>query len=374
MTRRILVVDDDKLVLRSVQRTLIRAGYTVKVASTLAQARAHGEGEHLHGAVVDYALSRENGLSVLSMLRELQPSCLRILMTGHRDFPVVEAVNRGEVNRVIRKPFESDALVTLLHDAFESARRMEQVTAKRLQAGAEEEREQLRACLEPSQLRLAVQPILQVDGDTATIIAYEALLRPQRAPFDNPSALLQAAERHDRIPELGSLVLQMSATLLGQLPDDVKLFLNLHPWQLGDPARLDADLAPLAHAADRVIVEITERSRLQDIAHWDESIKAITDHGFSVAVDDLGAGYSSLTMLADLNPDYIKLDMSLVRNIHREPRKQRLVHLMQVFADATEAFAIAEGVENEAEAAALASCGIRLMQGYHFARPAFYRP
>src|SRR5690606_14204990 len=130
----------------------------------------------------------------------------------------------------------------------------------------------------------------------------------------------------------------------------VGLFVNLHPEQLGDPARLAADLEPLAPHASRITLEITERSRLQDIARWDESVRLVGDAGFSVAVDDLGAGYSSLIMLADLQPQYIKLDMSLVRNLHEEPRKQRLVQLMVTFAEATQALAIAEGVESEDEA------------------------
>ena len=95
----------------------------------------------------------------------------------------------------------------------------------------------------------------------------------------------------------------------------------------------------------------------------------ITASNCSIAVDDLGAGFSALSILADLQPAYIKLDMSLVRNIHREPRKQRLVSLLRSFGDATDAAVIAEGVESEGETRALLDCGVRLLQGYHLARP-----
>ena len=138
---------------------------------------------------------------------------------------------------------------------------------------------------------------------------------------------------------------------------------------MGNPSALLAALEPFAPHASRITLEITERSRLQDIDHWDESVKLLGSMGFSIAVDDLGAGYSSLSILADLQPQFIKLDMSLVRGIHKEPRKRRLVQLMATFGAATEAQIIAEGVEEEAEADALRDCGIDLMQGYYFGRP-----
>ena len=91
--------------------------------------------------------------------------------------------------------------------------------------------------------------------------------------------------------------------------------------------------------------------------------------GFAIAVDDLGAGYSSLSVLAELQPSFIKVDMSIVRGIDCDPRKQRLVDLLCRFADATDATLIAEGVETGEEAAALRECGAHLLQGYLFGKP-----
>ncbi len=371
---RILVVDDDPLVLRSVERALLRAGYTVHTASDVKSAIRWGSDVTINAALVDYALGREDGLAILSRLRELQPSCLRVLMTGRTDFPViVDAINRGEVVRVLRKPFESRGLLGLLDDAFASAKRMEEVATAKLIAGAMEERRQLDECMTRKLLRLALQPILRVEDGGSVSVAYEALLRPQHHTLNSPIALLLAAERHSRVADIGTSVFSLAATALTKLPKDQMLFVNLHPTQLGDPDRLLTDLAPLDHASERVTLEITERSRLQDIDRWDESVKGIFAAGYKIAVDDLGAGYSSLTMLADLKPQFIKLDMSLVRNIEKEPRKQRLVQLMVTFADATNAQTIAEGVETEQEAAALIDCGIHLMQGFFYGRPQMNR-
>jgi len=100
----------------------------------------------------------------------------------------------------------------------------------------------------------------------------------------------------------------------------------------------------------------------------------VTEMGFSIAVDDLGAGYSSLSVLAELQPRFIKVDMSIVRGIDTEPRKQRLVDLLTRFAEATGATLIAEGVETTEEAEALRSCGAHWLQGYLFGRPSAELP
>ena len=91
--------------------------------------------------------------------------------------------------------------------------------------------------------------------------------------------------------------------------------------------------------------------------------------GFWLAVDDLGAGYNSLSVLSELQPDYLKVDMSIVRGIETTPRKRRLLELLARFADATNTRLIAEGVETDAEAHALHQCGAHLLQGYLCGQP-----
>lgn len=372
MGRRILVVDDDGLVLRSVAKVLSRAGHDVLTAVDVESALRHAEAGPIDAALVDYQLARETGLTVLSRLREVQPRCVRVLLTGRSDpAMMVEAVNRGEVAKVVKKPFEGKDLIRELDEAFESAERMKKVAAEASGAEAEAERHALDRAIRLDQLGVALQPIFTFPSGAPvpTTFAYEALLRPKHPAFASPLALLHAAERHDRVLDVGGLVLLRARQLAGKVGDPVRLFVNLHPQQLGAPERLRRELEPFRPFASRVTFEITEQSSLQKLDRWEESIAVVRDVGCSVAVDDLGAGYSSLSILADLKPQFIKLDMSLVRNLHREPSKQRLVALMCAFGDATEARVIAEGVESDDELAALRECGVRLLQGYHFARP-----
>lgn len=374
MSSRILVVDDDPLVRRSVERILVREGYQVVTAVDVAEAVRIAGTQRLDAALVDFALTGEDGLQVLSRLREIQPSCLRILMTGRTDFPmVVDAVNRGEVLRVVRKPFDSRGLLELLRDAFVSAKRAAEHASAQLNHQEMEERVMLEDCIAGHLLALAVQPIVDA-GNSHHIVAFEALLRSRHPVLASPGALLRVAERAHRVDDLGREIFRLAALRIARLPASAGLFVNLHAWQLADRARLETDIAPLVPWASRVTLEITERSSLYEVDGWDVGVRLLGQLGFSVAIDDLGAGYNSLTMLADLQPRFIKLDMALVRNIDQEPRKKRLVQLMATFADATNAHLVAEGVETPAEAAALVECGTHLLQGYYFGRPTLDDP
>jgi EAL domain-containing protein (putative c-di-GMP-specific phosphodiesterase class I) len=156
---------------------------------------------------------------------------------------------------------------------------------------------------------------------------------------------------------------------LESVEGDFRLFINIHPDELADSEGMQKRLEKLAPWSHRIVLEITERSRLQAIDSWETTLSRIIDMGFFVAVDDLGAGYSSLSVLADLQPKYIKVDMSIIRNVHVEPRKRRLVELLCKFAEATDAMIVAEGVEYEEEMRTLRNCGAHLFQGYYFARP-----
>lgn len=373
MSRRILVVDDDGMVLRSVAKVLSRAGYDVLTAVDVDSALRHARSGHVDAAIVDYQLARESGLTVLSTLREVQPRCVRMLITGRTDSAVfVEAVNQGEVAMVLRKPFDSARLLQDLDEAFDRAQRVMEVARTTADEATERDRRTLDEAIRPEVLGMALQPLYDLRSGIPRVFAYECLMRPKGRALSNPYALLTAAERHDRILDLGTLVLHVAGLVLDQLPSAdgelPRLFVNLHPQQLADPARLARDLVSLRQPG-RVTLEITEQASATRLDRWEESMQVITAGGFGTAVDDLGSGYSSLSILADLQPQFIKLDMSLVRNVHKEPRKQRLVQLMTSFGEATGSLVVGEGVECEEEMRALLDNGVPILQGFHFGRP-----
>jgi EAL domain-containing protein (putative c-di-GMP-specific phosphodiesterase class I) len=185
--------------------------------------------------------------------------------------------------------------------------------------------------------------------------------------------ILAAVERANRIPDLGLRVHALCARWAERLPADVLLFVNLHPTPLDEPA-LDAHFAALLPHAHRVVFEITERASLRDFGLWESALAHLESRGFRFALDDLGSGYGDLNLLADLRPAFIKLDMSIVRDVDSKPQKQRLVDLLTTFANASNAVLIAEGVETRAERDTLVRAGAHLLHGYHFTRPSLTWP
>jgi EAL domain-containing protein (putative c-di-GMP-specific phosphodiesterase class I) len=216
-------------------------------------------------------------------------------------------------------------------------------------------------------LYIAYQPI--VTCTTRTVFAYEALLRSREASLPHPGAVLEAAEQLGRVHDLGRRIRAKAVEPLAELSPEVSLFLNLHPSDLLDE-ELYAPAGPVATLARRIVLEITERASLERIHDVRGRIAKLRKLGFRIAVDDLGAGYAGLTSFTLLEPEIVKLDMALVRNIDRELTKQTLVRTMIAMCKELGMLVTAEGIETQAERDTLTRLGCDQMQGYLFARPA----
>ena len=216
------------------------------------------------------------------------------------------------------------------------------------------------------------QPI--VDCRSGTVLAHEALCRGTLDEFRFPDVIFGVAERTKRVWELGRVLRELVAEELDARESsgrDSMVFINVHPLDIDDPVFLEQALSgALARHADRIVVELTERAAIGDYRRVKAFFATLRRRGYRLAIDDLGSGYAGLTALAVLEPDFIKFDMGLVRDLHLHPVKQRLIRRMHEFAGEIGAQTISEGVENELERDALLSAGCSMMQGYFFARPA----
>jgi EAL domain-containing protein (putative c-di-GMP-specific phosphodiesterase class I) len=215
-------------------------------------------------------------------------------------------------------------------------------------------------------LWMAFQPI--VDPHTKTIYGYEALMRSQEPTLPHPGAVLDAAERLGQLEALGRQVRQLAAQALPSAKQDLCFFINLHVRDLLDPLLASTE-SPLAPFAQKIVLEVTERASLDEVPDAAQRIKELRAQGYRIAVDDLGAGYAGLTSFALLEPDFVKLDMSLVRDIHLSPVKRKVVSSMINLANDMKMKVVGEGVENESESQALCELGCNLLQGYYYARP-----
>ncbi|MFH1809105.1 MAG: EAL domain-containing protein [Pseudomonadota bacterium] len=214
-------------------------------------------------------------------------------------------------------------------------------------------------------MRYVYQPI--VDARAMRILGYEALCRPDDGVFGNPLELLEVAERRGRIGDLGPVMRALAMVPLDRLPAPRLLFVNLHPLELSD------ELVTWAHTCpqrERIVLEITESAEIKEYDRVRDLIQRLRHLGFYIALDDLGAGYSGLNSLALLEPDFVKIDMRLVRDIDSNSRSARLIKHIIDYARGEGMRVVAEGIETVHERDVVLALGCDLIQGYLFARPA----
>jgi EAL domain-containing protein (putative c-di-GMP-specific phosphodiesterase class I) len=369
---RVLVVDDEEPIRRAFSRVLELDGNEVVMASDgyealkwLAQSAA------LDTIVSDIHMPKMGGLELLRAVREHDMDLPVLLITANPDIAsAMQAVDYGAY-KYVSKPVDHDVLRNTVRRAI-ALRRMTRVKREALAAlGQESIQAADRAALEGSfsralgSLWMAYQPIVRTK--TGALFGYEALMRSSEPTLPHPGAVLEAGEQLGRLDDLGRKV-RASAPEPMDAAVEAALFVNLHPRDLSDDQLYSAD-SPLGRMASRVVLEITERATLDGVSDVRERLGRLRRLGFRLAVDDLGAGYAGLSSFAALEPEIIKFDMTLVRDIDRNDVKRRVVERMTSLAHELGVLVVAEGVETRAERDVVEATGCDLMQGYLFARP-----
>jgi EAL domain-containing protein (putative c-di-GMP-specific phosphodiesterase class I) len=370
---RILLADDDENIRRDFKRMLTKLGFVVETAVDGQAAVELLTGSSFDVIISDLSMPRMGGLEFLRAVRRRDLDIPVVLMTGSPELETsLQAIEYGAF-RYLRKPVDWSELGEVIRRAIG----MHQMARlKREALGAiESEGRQLgdRASLEVrfgnaiEQLWMAYQPI--VHPAEQTVFAYEALVRSNEPSLRGPLDLLDAAERLGRVHDLGRRIRREVTRSAPDAPDHVLLFVNLHATDLNDPELFSID-SPLTRIAQRVVLEITERASLHGVGDVAGKVKLLREFGYRIAVDDLGAGYAGLASFAQLEPEFVKLDMSLVRDVDTSARKRSVVRAMaQLCANDLEIQVICEGVETVAERVVLALEHCELLQGYLFAKP-----
>jgi EAL domain-containing protein (putative c-di-GMP-specific phosphodiesterase class I) len=369
---RILVVDDDDQVLGLHELALKEHGYHVETALNGLAALQVLQRMSFDVILSDIDMPHMDGIQLLERVRAEDLDVPILLITGRPSVDTaIQAIEQGAL-RYLVKPVTIQALLKVVADAV----RLHKIaTAKRQAlelAGGVDRFIGDHAGLASSfgralnSLHMAYQPI--ISWSNKSVFAYEALLRSKEASLPHPGAILDAAERLGRLHDLGRNIRKAAAEPLDALPREVILFVNVHPMDLLDD-RLFAGDGPLAAAATRIVLEITERAPLERIRDIRGRLTSLREMGFRIALDDLGAGYAGLTSFALLEPEFVKLDMALVRNIDQQPSKQTVVRTMVSMCKELGMIVTAEGIETAEEREELLRLGCDLMQGYLFSRP-----
>lgn len=229
----------------------------------------------------------------------------------------------------------------------------------------------VRRILESEKVRTVYQPV--VDVAEKRVIGYEALARPPQELFQSPDLLFKAAHREGVLWPLERLCRARAVENMPRMSEGQFLFLNTEPDSVFDPElrknKFVDQMARVGLDPRQVVLEITEHVEVQDYTELRGALAEIREMGFLLAMDDVGSGYAGLQAIAEMRPDYLKVDMTLVRDMHLDPFKQELIATIRRFTDNTGIVLIAEGVESIAELESLANVGVRCAQGYLFARP-----
>lgn len=230
----------------------------------------------------------------------------------------------------------------------------------------------LSSILTQSGLHSLFQPIICLSE--RRILGYEALTRgPSNSPLHSPIALFAVARQAGRLSELEIACRQSACRRFNEQQLPGKLFLNVSPESLLEaahqPGRTLQLLQDLGIAPSQVVIELTEQTPIDDFQLLQNALHHYRAMGFSIALDDLGAGYSSLRLWSELRPDYVKIDRHFIDGIHQDALKREFVGSILQIAKASRAQVIAEGIELPEELAVLTEMGVDLVQGYLLGRP-----
>jgi len=369
---RVLVVDDDPDIRVFLIRVLQMAGHTAEGACDGQAALDLLNSKPYDIILSDIRMPALDGVALLKAIRQLDLDVPVILMTGTPAIETaIQAVEYGAL-KYLTKPLDPPDVIKTVNDAS----RLRQMAILKRQA-----LEYLRISGKPigdraglevvftsalTRLWTAYQPIVR--WSNRSLFAYEALVRTHESRLPTAMDFLDAAERLGRLTDLGRAIRRHVATTLSTAPADFLVFVNLHARDLEDE-NLYSTQSEFAKFSGRIVLEITERASLAEIRDVPTCIQRLRNAGFRIALDDLGSGYAGLNNFALLQPDVVKLDMGLIRGIHVDTTKQRIVESMIKLCADLGMIVIAEGTEVLPEVETLVGAGCDLFQGFLFARP-----
>ncbi|MEJ1933610.1 EAL domain-containing protein [Nostoc sp. NIES-2111] len=218
------------------------------------------------------------------------------------------------------------------------------------------------------------QPIVSMKN-TSEIYGYEALLRgiDEQGNLIMPGSIIELATEAGLLPQFDRIARLSTITQFSRYQLGEKIFINFAPTALYDPvsclrSTVEAiDKAGISH--ERVVFEVVESDSPQNLEHLKAVLKYYRDAGFSIALDDIGSGYSGLNLLHQLRPDLIKLDMELTRNVHLDPYKASITEKLLEIAQKLDILTVAEGIECIEELNWLQERGATFAQGFLIAKP-----
>ncbi len=362
---RILLVDDEPIQTSGLARAFRGEPWELDTAQSAEEALRLFSRSPYDVVVTDETMPGLRGSELLAQLRETTPDTVRIVLSGQADLgAAVNAINAAEVFRFLQKPCSFSEVSAAIRDGLELRAQQAEFHAwrgARNPADAAQRGAEFDEAL--ASLWMGYQPVLRAADES--LYGYEALVRTDSEVLVHPGLLFSAAERLGRSAELSRCIRDRVARDISAAPAEAAILVNVTADDLADSAFVNGE-DPLRAHSERIVLEVTERHSFKEDTHLQQRVASLRRHGYRIAVDDLGSGYSGLTSFMLVSPDVVKFDMELTRGIDTSPTQQRLIELMTGLCRQLGILTVAEGIETEAELETVTRLGCDLLQGFLF--------
>jgi EAL domain-containing protein (putative c-di-GMP-specific phosphodiesterase class I)/CheY-like chemotaxis protein len=380
-TIRVLIADDEPR-LRGALADLIASEETMRLVGSAGDAEeaiALAEAIRPDVAIVDVKMPAGGGPRAARGIMQASPDTRVIALSAHEDREtVLEMLRAGAVSYLVkgtspdeivrsigraaegRASLSSEVMDGIVHELSTQLRREEVATVDRLTRES-----RVRRLIDGDGLTMHFQPI--VDLATGVVVGSEALARFTDEPDRPPNERFREAAEVGLGVELELAAIRMALAEVGNAPEGTYISVNASHRVAMHGGLLELlDEAPV----ERLVVEITEHEPVEDYEALTSGLRLLRRRGVRIAIDDAGAGFSSLRHTLRLAPDIVKLDISITRDVDRDRGRRALASALISFADEMAMTIVAEGVETQAERATLQELGVPFGQGFLFAKPA----
>jgi EAL domain-containing protein (putative c-di-GMP-specific phosphodiesterase class I) len=380
---RVLIADDEQSVL-DVLTALMDAESDLEVAASARDAETAiqlATREQPDVAILDVRMPGGGGPRAAREILRRSPDSRVIALSAHEEIDsVLEMLRAGALGYVV-KGDSTDAIVKAIHRSLDHQGTFSsQVTGDMAHAlaeqlhmvsqGSEQRRQEVEDRIsrvldgDGDELYMAYQPIFDLKENE--VVGLEALARFTSPPDRSTDTWLAEADAVGRLLEMELACLRTAIQDLERLPEGAYLSLNVSPAMAIAP-ELHEVLGGLP--AERLVLEMTEHARVDDYPTLKAALGTFRERGVRLAIDDAGAGFASLRHIVLLHPDFIKLDMTLTREVHVDETRRALVAALVAFGSQIGAKVVAEGVEFVEQLATLRQAGVQFGQGFYLARP-----
>ena len=363
----VLIISISPEIIQNISMMLVTQGYGVVSAETGKEGLSKAEA-HIDLILIDSALPDYDGLKLchlLKMDKSTKHIPVIILSDNQRSSEKIESFYVG-ADDYLKKPIDLDDLMARVETSI-----LRTQVAQKIQEDANFEMlDELHDIVDHQSIIPHFQPIYQLRP--LRLFGLEVLSRPQtKGILSNPEALFKVAMRFGCYYELEMMVWRKALIVAQKTFGAEHLFLNCSPYLIeSKDADMIKDVFDGFDMIDRhVFLEVTERSAISVYANFLKQVAQFRKQGFKIAVDDVGAGYSSLDVIVQTKPEVVKIDRHIICGVATDHFKRSLVRLMVEFCVENGIICIAEGIETKEDMDIVMDLGVGLGQGYYFRKP-----